>query len=65
MLRHRSWLPHAPPPALAPLQLVAEVAERRAFLEEMRALGQGARHAPAITAEISQRLRQLEGLGVK
>jgi hypothetical protein len=62
-------MPHAGnvPPTLGSgrPQLVAEVAERRAFLEEMRALGRGARHAPAIMAEISQRLRQLEGLGVK
>lgn len=50
--------------SLCIMQLVAEVEERRAFLMDMRRLGQGSQHAAAITAEISQRLRQLEALGV-
>jgi hypothetical protein len=41
---------------------MAEIEERRAWLEEMTALGQGARYRDQIRAEIAVRVKRLESL---
>jgi hypothetical protein len=47
-----------------PRQIVSEIAERRAFLEDMRSKGQGKRYEDQILAEISGRLAELRRMGV-
>ncbi|MEW5317004.1 MAG: hypothetical protein WDW38_008338 [Sanguina aurantia] len=45
-------------------QVVEEIRERREFLEAMRVAGRSAEHEVSLKAEISQRLRELERLGM-
>ncbi|XP_069509093.1 UPF0193 protein EVG1 [Ambystoma mexicanum] len=41
-------------------ELVAEIQERRQFLEEMESLGQGKKYRSIVETEISQKLREME-----
>ena len=45
--------------------VVSEIEERRAFLEQMEALGQGGVYRTQIRTEISQRVRMLEVIDQK